>query len=225
MTIPQPRTPARALQETLEILPTGAASTRSPNDYLGARFAPLANELSLVETSALSMLPQIDPRAAPQLLPDWQRMLGPDTCQVRAGITDETVLANLAYQQLTDIGGPFAGRFIALAEQMGIDLTIAEFELTECGVAVAGTPLIPFPENEFFEVSQPLTYSGDAIAGIGVAGVELGGFPRPPGDVVVGMQVAGQALGGVWEGGIGCVIRSQAPLHLVPVFTYTPNIT
>jgi uncharacterized protein YmfQ (DUF2313 family) len=201
MTIPQARTADQALRDTLALLPDGFASTHSADDYLGARFRPAADAFAAIEASVLSMLPQIDPRAAPNLLPDWERMLGPDPCQVTAGITDTVTLGEFAYERLVNSGTICAGYFERLALSIGETITITEFPPSECGSAICGTTrLNPEPGSSAFLVTLPTQTVAKAICGVSTCGDLLGSFDHS-----------------IME----CVIRNQAPLYATPFFSYT----
>ena len=201
MTIPQPRPVDQVLGEMLALLPDGWASTHSPDDYLGARFRPVADAIASIEASALSMLPQIDPREAPNLLPDWQRMLGPDPCQVAAGVTDTVTLGNIAYAQLTNAGTICAGYFERFALSIGETIAITEYPISMCGSAVCGgSAMVPSPEHCTFKVALAATHVTNAICGVTECGESLGSFAPS-----------------VME----CVIKNQAPLFATPYFSYS----
>lgn len=200
MTLRQPRSIDQVLSDTLAELPDGWASTHSPDDYLGARFRPLAAEFALTEASLLSMPPQIDPREAPDLLPDWERMLGPDPCQVAAGVTDSETLGNIAYARLTNAGTICAGYFERFALAIGETITITEFPASVCGMSVCGDELNPPPGHLKFLVSLHATDVVDAICGVTQCGESLGSFTPS-----------------VME----CVIDNGAPLFTTPYFSYS----
>ena len=136
--IPTPRTPAQVQAGMLAVQPDGMAAGHDPDTFLAARLLPMADAFASIEASMLSMLPQVDPRSAPNLLPDFERMLGPDPCQVGSGITDTQTLANIAWARLTNSGTICAGYFERLAAAIGETITIAEFPASMCGVSVCG---------------------------------------------------------------------------------------
>lgn len=200
MTLRQPRTARQVQREMLDLLPDGWASTHDQDAYLGARFLPPATEFALIEQSMADMLPQIDPREAPDLLPDWERMLGPDPCMVAAGITDTVTLGNLAYARLTNAGTICAGYFERLALAIGETITITEFPASVCGMSVCADALNPPPGQCEFLVTLPATHVSTAVCGVSVCGDAIGVFTPS-----------------VME----CVIKNQAPLYAVPHFSYT----
>lgn len=200
MTMPQPRSTDRVLLDTLALLPDGFASSHDPSDFLGARFRPLAAELASIEASALSQLPEVDPRAALHLLPDYERVLGPDECgRDQLALTDADRRL-LAWQRWTRGGNMCAGYFVAAGAAIGVALTIEEFPLSQCGELECGTEPVPFPQHLAFLVSLPASRSWDAECG------EL---------------ECGEAAGGFTPNLMECVIRAEAPLWTQPVFNYT----
>lgn len=201
MTIRQPRSTDAILNEMLAELPDGWASSHSPDDYLGARFRPQADSFAQIEASALSMLPEIDPRSAPHILPDFERMLGPDPCQVAAGVTDVDTRGRIAYARLTNAGTICAGYFERFALTIGETITITEYPAYPLGrMKLATSQLVQPPEHCAFKVSLPATHVVKWICGATPCGESLGRFTRS-----------------VME----CVIRNQAPLYATPYFSYT----
>ena len=200
MSVRTPRPVDVVLDEMLALAPDGWASSHDPDDFLGARFRPPANEFATIEQSVLSMLPEIDPRAAPHLLTDWERMLGPDPCLAAAGITDTLTRANLAYARLTNAGTICAGYFERLAASLGETITIEEYPCSMAGLAECGQPLTPSPHHMTFRVNLTATHVVTAICGV---------------------TQAGEALGSFTPSVMECVIRNGAPLFATPYFHYT----
>lgn len=202
MTIPSPRTPLQVQQQILAEGPDGWAFSRDPDDYEAAVFLPLATEMSLIEASALSMLPQIDPRTAPDLLPDFERALGPDPCMAANPITDTVTRGLVAYAKLTNNGTICAGYFENYALSIGETITIKEFPPgTQCGLFECGNAmLVQPPEHCAFQVTLPATNVTHFICGASQAGDSLGVFTPSP---------------------MECVITNGAPLYATPYFNYT----
>ena len=201
MSVRQPRPVAVVLTEMLAIAPDGFASSHDPDDFLGARFRPIANEFATIEASALSMLPEIDPRSAPHLLPDWQRMLGPDPCMANAGTLDVTTQGNIAYAKLTNAGTICAGYFERQALTIGETIAIQEYPQSMCGWSICGGgSLVPSPLHCTFLVTLGATHVVTAICGSTDCGESLGSFTPS-----------------VME----CVVRNGAPLFTTPYFHYS----
>jgi uncharacterized protein YmfQ (DUF2313 family) len=200
MTIPAARTPRQVQQQLLSEGPDGWAFSRDLDDYEPALFLPAATELSLIEASALSMLPQIDPRTAPNLLPDWERVLGPDPCQAAYPITDTVTRGLIAFERLTNRGTICAGYFERYALSIGETITIEEFPASVCGMSKCGDSLNPPPGQCDILVTLGSVEVVTAICGISTCGDSLGTFDRS-----------------VME----CVIRQGVPLYVTPYFSYT----
>jgi uncharacterized protein YmfQ (DUF2313 family) len=200
MTLQPPRSTDQAQRGLLALLPDGWAATRDPDDYEAALFRPLAAEFATIEASAFSMLPQIDPRHAPNLLPDWERMLGPDPCMASNPITDTATRGNLAYAKLTNAGTICAGYFERLALSVGETITITEFPASICGMSRCGDALNPPPGQCNILVTLPTTVVAKAICGVSTCGDSLGTFDHSV---------------------IECVIREGVPLFVTPYFSYT----
>ncbi len=199
--IPQPRQPHRVQAELLALVPDGWAATRDPDDYGGAIFLPAATEFSLIEASALSLLPQIDPRQAPQLLADWERMLGPDPCQVASQVNDSVAAGLVAFGRLTNAGTICAGYFERYALSIGETITIAEFPGYQLGaVQCGGNELVQPSEACSFQVSLPATNVTQWQCGASCCGDSLGSFSPSV------MQ---------------CMIANGAPLYAQPYFKYS----
>lgn len=201
MTIPQPRTPGQVQQAMLAEGPDGWAFSRDPDDYEAAVFLAPASEFSLIEASVVSMLPQIDPRQAPQLLTDWERMLGADPCMAANPITDTVTRGNVAYERLTSSGTICAGYFERLALTVGETISITEFPPPMLGVFELGNQgLVQSPEHCGFQVTLMAT----AVTHFELAVSELGP----------------DALGSFSPSVMECVITNGAPLYAEPFFNY-----
>lgn len=202
MTIPVPRTATQVQSAMMDLLPDGEVYSRDPNQYDSALLLPVATEIGTIEASAWSMLPQIDPRSAPNLLPDWERMLGipNDPCLAANPITDTVTRGLLAFERLTNAGTICAGYFENLALQLGETITITEFPASVCGVMKAGDALNPSPGQCNILVTLPKTTVGSFVCGVSTAGDNLGTFDHS-----------------VME----CIITQGVPLHVKPYFSYT----
>lgn len=198
--IPPPRSIDQAQDGLLSLLPDGWAATRDRDDYEGALFRPLGQEISLIETSITSMLPQIDPRQAPNLLPDWERLLGPDPCQAANPITDTVTRGLIAYERLTNRGTICAGYFERYALSIGETIAITEFPASICGMSKCGDALNPPPGQCNILVTLGSVTVSTAICGVSTCGDSLGTFDHS-----------------VME----CVIRQGVPLQVTPYFSYT----
>ena len=171
-----------------------------PDGYDAAHDTATALEIQRIEAAMELLLAETDPRDAGDLLPDYERVLGPDPCGRDQLDLDTGAQRTLAWQRWTAAPSVCAGYFVAAGAAIGVPLTIQEFPLDRCGAFVcgAGAP-VPSPAHLQFVVSLPAARSWDAICGATVCGETMGGFTP-----------------NLME----CVIRNEAPLHTVPVFSY-----
>jgi uncharacterized protein YmfQ (DUF2313 family) len=193
------RTADQVRDELFAILTTGWAIPAQPDTFGGARYRPMAEEWATIEASAETMLPEIDPAYAVNLLSDYERVLGPDPCGRDLLALSDADRRALASQRWTSVGNLCAGYFVAAGAALGVALTITEFPLEECGVGACGDELVAWPSHCEFLVTLPLTRSWDAICGEAVCGETMGGFTP-----------------NLME----CVIRDEAPIFTRPVFSY-----
>lgn len=194
------RTPQGVQAEILAVIPSGFAWAEGDADtYEAASFMGLATEASRVESSMEAMLPQIDPRSAPNLLGDFQRVLGPDPCGRDLLALSFSDQASLAWQRWTGAPGAYAGWFIAAALAIGVDMTITEYPTSMCGASVCGDALVPPPQHQSFLVGLPATRVTQAVCG-----------PAQCGDLI----------GAFTPNLMECVVRAYAPLQTQPYFSY-----
>ncbi len=149
------------------------------------------------------MIEEIDPRSAVYLLADYQRVLGPDPYGRDAASNDlsEQEMALLTWQRWTASGGSAAADYVALAAQMGIAISIQQFQTMKCGAAVCGAAaLINTPHQFEWLVTVPRTQVTPMICGASRCGDMLGQITPSP---------------------IVPVITGEAPAHTLPVFSYT----
>lgn len=171
------RTPQQVQAEILGNIPTGFAwPDGDPDTYSAARWMGLADALSQVEGSMEAMLPETDPRSAVALLPDYQRVLGPDPCMVDQSSLTTAQQQQLAFQRWTGAGGNYAGWFIAAAAAIGQGITVTEYGPCECGSAACGDELVPVPVNCSVIVTLPSLGAWDAECGNAECGDPLGSF-------------------------------------------------
>jgi len=194
------RTPDQAQGEMLALLPDGWAASADPDTFWGALFRPMAVEWSAIEQSMESYRREIDPRTASNLLPDFERVLGPDPCgRDQLALTD-TDRRLLAFQRWTAGGRNICpGYFIDAAAAIGVTMTIEEFPLLMCGQAQCGQSIVTSPNHMTFLVGLPATRTTQAICG---------------------QAVCGELLGSFTPNLMECVVRTEAPLFTVPYFAY-----
>ncbi|MDA8049955.1 MAG: DUF2313 domain-containing protein [Rhodospirillales bacterium] len=194
------RTSAEVLDELLAISPLGEAPTQAPDGMWATMLSPLASAISDCEATAEEFETEIDPETALALLPDYERVLGPDPCG-----RDSTGLSTaerqlLAYQRWRARGGQSIAYFEAVAESLGTSVTIQTFQTFVTGRSTTGQNLINTPRQFEWLVTLPQTLVTLFTTGASVTGDLLGDFEADP---------------------AVCPIQNDAPAHTLPVFSYT----
>ncbi len=135
------RSESQVLDELLTLTPPGWALPHDPASVWASFLAPWANEASLIESTAEGLLLELDPRTCVNLLPDYERCLGPDPYGRDATGNDLTTtqLATLAYERWTERGNANPADFVALAAQSGIAITVTTYTPFVCGATPIGT--------------------------------------------------------------------------------------
>lgn len=164
-----------------------------------ALFKPLASGLADVEATAEAMMEEIDPRTATLLLPDFERVLGPDPCGRDASTMSLQQRRGLAHQRWTARGGASRAYFIAMAAKRGVAITISENRVSMAGGLVAGDELVESPEQFIWTVHLALLGETLFEAGSGQAGDRLY-------DIVLS--------------DVECDIRRARPAHTEVTFSY-----
>lgn len=180
------------------LLPRGRAWNREPDSVQSKALRGLVGVFRAVNVDDAQLLEDAFPATSSFLLPEWEAALGlPDPC---AG--PSTTIAERQEQvvaKLTDNGGLSASRFVALAAQLGYEVTTTTFAPFRAGHSRAGDPL-GGPWSYFvWQVSAPETTVTFFRAGSGRAGDPL---QRWGNDV------------------LECAIRERAPAHTIVQFAY-----
>jgi uncharacterized protein YmfQ (DUF2313 family) len=185
----------------LDLLPTGWAWTRAEDTLLARLLAAPAAEMQRFEVAAEALLLQVDPRLSLELLPDFERVLGPDPCGrdlvASAGGLDDR--RRSAHARWTAQGFQTPAYYVALCAALGVPATVTEADVAMCGELQAGMELTPDDERFVWVVTIPDIRVIEAEAG----GLEAGGL-----------------LGELVPSLVECVIRRLAPAHTTPVFSY-----
>ena len=193
------RTTEQVQAGLLAISPQGWAWNRDPAGPFGKALLPLAAELARVEASGEAMLAEVDPRAARNLLTDYERALGPDPCM--AAPVSEADRRALAYRRWTARGGQSIAYFVALAAAQGIAITITEHPLTLWGTGIWGpTHCAGTPEQFVWTVNLP--------------------FQREVRSVWGAARWGAASCGDVVPNGLECPFNQDKPAHTAIVFHY-----
>lgn len=162
-------------------------------------FKPIAAGTADVELTAEQMMEEIDPRTATLLLPDFERVLGPDPCGRDPSTMSLEQRRMLAHQRWTARGGASIPYFVALAARRGVAINIVENRTTQAGAAQAGDELIESPEQ--FAWTVELALLGETVAKVDEA-------------------QAGDLLLDIILSDVECDIRRAKPAHTEVAFRY-----
>ena len=170
---------------------------------LDALLEGIAGRLGEAEADAEILMDEVDPRQSVRLLPDFERVLGPDPCGRDLGERTLEQRQRQAHQRWTARGGQSIPYFIDLAARLGVEIRIEEYWPSQAGVLVAGAPLIA--EGEQFTWVVALTL------------IDEWWFRA-------GQNVAGDPLGGLTLSDIECELRRLKPAHTQLVFSYRESL-
>lgn len=171
-------TQSQALEGALAKLPPGWAWTRDPDSNVGRTLTPLAAEQVLFEQAAEAMLTEATPSGSAQLLPDYERVLGPDPCLAAGTATLQERRAS-AHLRWIRTGGAARQDFIDLAAVLGYAITIDEFTPSRCGVMRCGDRLRPQAVQWIWRINLPPTQVVYFRTGVSRTGERLGTFGIP----------------------------------------------
>ena len=166
---------------------------------LDAILAAIADPIAEVEAGAEALMDEVDPRRAVALLPDFERVLGPDPCGRDLDPLSITERQRIAHQRWTAVGGQSIPYLISVAAKLGTTIAIEEFWPSDAGFMEAGDDLVADGEQFLFVVR---------LAPIG----EI--------EFVAGEGEAGDPLGRIVLSSVECELRRIAHSHTVPVFSY-----
>jgi len=187
------------LQSLIKKLPTGFALGQR-GQVLDAVLMAVATVLHDAEASAERMMEEIDPRTANVLLPDFERVLGPDPCGRDQGNLTIDQRQRLAHQRWTARGGQSIPYMVSTARKLGVEITIDEFWPSRAGGLRAGQRLRPEGCQFVWRVNIP-----------GLLTVI---------NFRAGASRAGQSLGYFKISSIECELRRIKPAHTHVVFSY-----
>lgn len=171
----------------------------APPSLFETLFKAIAAGTADIELTAEQMLEEIDPRTATLLLPDFERVLGPDPCGRDPSTMSLEQRRMLAHQRWTARGGASIPYFTALAARRGVAITIVENRTTQADAAQAGDELIESPEQ--FAWTIELALLGETVAKVDEA-------------------QAGDLLLDITLSDVECDIRRAKPAHTEVAFRY-----
>lgn len=171
-------TEAQALEGALAKLPPGWAWVRDPDSNWGRTFTPQAQEQVRFELQAEAMLAEATPSTSTQLLPDYERVLGPDPCLAALPATLQERRASV-HLRWTRTGGAARKDYIALAAALGYAITTDEFQPSRAGRMRAGDRVRGQRAQWTWRINLPHTLAVRFRAGQSRAGERLLTFGLP----------------------------------------------
>jgi len=195
------RSQSTILASLIGKLPRGFALGKR-GGVLDAILDSVARVLVQGEADAEKLMDEIDPRTSNALLPDFERVLGPDPCGRDLGNQTLDQRQRRAHQRWIAKGGASIPYFVKMAESLGHSIEIEEFWPSNAGVLLAGQPLIAEGEQFTWRVKLQLISEWLFRAGVNQAGQPLGGFEISD---------------------IECELRRLKPAHTQLVFSYVEN--
>lgn len=171
----------------------------APESQFETLFKPLAKGIADIEATAEAMMEEIDPRTATLLLPDFERVLGPDPCGRDPSTMALADRRRLAHQRWTARGGASRAYFIAMAAKRGVTITISENRVSYAGEFAVDEELIDMPEQFIWTVN--LSLLGETL-------------------FVADDSQAGDRLYDLILSDVECDIRRAKPAHTEVVFNY-----
>lgn len=193
------RSPTIIQAEMQALSPPGYS--RSPDAVWGKQLGPAAAEASLIEQMGEVLHHEIDPRQSIYLLPEWQAEFGADPYGVDTSAMITPELQAYLYQRLINRGGQSRAFYIALAESLGVSISITEFVVTRYDQAVYDDGAYVEPPAQFqWLVTLPAT------------------------ETTIGVYDALQydeASETIAQSPIASIISGLAPAHTQVIFSYT----
>lgn len=117
-----------------DLLPRGRAWAQDRYSVLSRLLRVAAVSYAAIDSRATALIEESDPRAASELLAEWESVAGlPDSC-TQAGTTAEERRHALV-MRLTGIGGQSRAYFTGLATALGYTVSIAEYRPFVAGVS------------------------------------------------------------------------------------------
>lgn len=193
------RSPEAVLKSIVGKLPPGWALALR-GGVLDALLEGPAAGIAKAEAEAEAMMDEVDPRTAVALLPDFERVLGPDPCGRDQADLPIEKRQEIAHERWTAMGGQSLPYLIGVAAKLGAVIEIEEFWPTNAGVLQAGMELIG--EGEQFVWRVKLAPIGEYL-------------------FEAGSSQAGDPLGWIVISDIECTLRRITHEHTTPVFSYT----
>lgn len=124
-------TPEQYRQLLQQLLPPGAAWSRELDAVLTKLLTGFADGLSGTHNRAVDLIEESDPRLALEMLTDFERVVGPDTC-IDGGLTTLAERRAYVHAKWISRGGQSRAFYIELAAALGYEITITEYRPFTC---------------------------------------------------------------------------------------------
>lgn len=116
----------------LALLPSGKAWNKAPESEVGVLMAGIAEELARIDERAKDLLNESHPSYADELFEEWEAMYGlPDPCSGDDPTFQERLSSLIQTYRMQ--GGQSKAFFIEVAELMGYEITITEYQQSYYG--------------------------------------------------------------------------------------------
>ncbi len=194
------RSPGDIQAELLAVGPQGPMWPRDPASVWGQMLLALGGEFSRIEGQGETLADEASaPGSAVVMLPDYERVLGPDPYGRDTSAMSMAQRQQIVLQRWVESGGQSRAFYQALAAALGVSITIGEFATTQCGAAECGAAsCIPSPMEFYWTVSLAQGVTEVPQCGGASCGDAAYVEPSP----------------------VQPVIEALAPAHTTPVFLY-----
>lgn len=202
--IDTPRGEAAYARQMAQLLPRGAAWAFAPDGVFARLLLALAAEFARIDSRALDLIEEADPRTTLELLSDWERVAGlPDAC---TGAPDEVSERQAAlHQKIAGLGGQNKAAFIEVAARLGYQVEIEEHHPARIGSRIGGR--LNGPDWAFAWTMNIRPFDGYLEERTFLAVAEIG-------------DRIGVRLRGFGALDLECLIRRMAPAHTHVLFAY-----
>ncbi len=191
-----------------QLLPPGKAWPREPDSALVQLLHGFAEEFARLDGRAAVLRDEADPLSALELLPDWERLAGlPDACvPIPEGIRDRQIAVA---RKISGLGGQSRDFFIDLAERLGVEVEIEEFEPARCGFSVCGD----FCWSDAWRFTWRVRVLADTQSSGDPTRLRFAW-------ALCGTASAGDAIRSFGIESLECLIRRAGPAHTNVLFAY-----
>lgn len=210
-------------QHLLALSPPGGAFPRAAESVWGRALQPLAVEHARVEAEAEALLRETDPRDAPRMIADFERVLGEDPCLGPSADLPPEIRRSLAHQRWTQQGGATPAFFVALGAALGIEVEVIESQPWEVGASSVDDELIGERGRfEWFLSIGPLELMLEDGSPLELEEGELlrGTEAELLTEFEVGVSDVDTPLEDFRRSPIECLARRHAPAHTALYFRY-----